>query len=93
MAYVVSVATTTVSSSSVAIMASGTEKIAVEVTAMDAPVWVHVTGGTASASGAGCRPVPQNESRRFDLPGSHNGLTAIRDGATDAEVAVAVLGG
>ena len=91
MAFVVKVATTTVDDSSTEILASGTEQVTVEVTAMDAPVWVHVTGGEAVASGTNCRPVPQNESRNFSLPGGHNGLTAIRDDSTDAEVAVATL--
>lgn len=95
MSYFIGAATTTVSTTgTVSILAANaTERESVRVGCVDAGIWVHILGGTASVSGADCIHIPQNESERFDLPTGHNGLTALREDATDAEVWVAKLGG
>lgn len=94
MAYYNRATTTTVNDSSTSILAANSDEgESVEVTTTDAAVWVNVVGGTASATGADCIPIPTDSGTRFDLPTGHGGLTAIRIGGTDAEVTVAHLGG
>jgi hypothetical protein len=82
------VTTTTVSNSSVAIGGTLTGNNTYEVLSKDAAVWVHTTGGTAAADGAGCIYIPQNGWVEITLDDAQTSLTAIRADSTDAKVVV-----
>ncbi len=92
-AYIAAATTTVDDSSTVILAANANEGVVVEVSTTDAAIWVHITGGTAAASAVDCIPIPKDSGTVFHLPTGHNGLTAIRVGATDAEVTVATQGG
>ena len=83
--------TTTAGSSSTALGTIRTlaEGAVVEITALNAACWVHLTGGTAAAAGDNCIPVPQNGAVELTILTAGTVLTAIRAGSTDALVTVA----
>lgn len=87
-------ATKAVSSSSVAILGTGGGITSIadyqtfEVYAEDGDVWINHQGGTASANGANCIILRQNNSILMRITQGVTSVTAIRAGATDVNVVV-----
>lgn len=86
------VATVTSSDGTSTSLITGLAKGAVvEVTVLDADMWINVAGGAASVAGANCVALPQNQSIRITVDDAVTSLAGIRDSGTNFRAQVAVV--